>query len=89
MKFNTAMPLVWNVTYLVAVIENEWATELVCTGMLPFMPQVGMMIECGDNVFRQVTTIYWNSLTSELSVKFEDDAKTELALMRTCGWVEF
>lgn len=88
---NSKNPLIWSVVYHVTSIDpdDNWPTILVMSGQLPFIPFIGMKIQCGgDGAYRQVSGVNWSSLTSELLVMFVEDVDCELGLMRTCGWRE-
>lgn len=58
------------------------------TGELPFMPQLGLLMECGDGELRKVHEIYWYvDRPHEIELYFEDEEyKHDTAYYLTGGW---
>lgn len=88
MSKNSDKPMLWNVTYMVAVIETDWETNLVYQGALPFFPSVGMQIDCGEGNCRKVEDVFWLAESAHLAIQFEDETKWTPDVMQSWGWKE-
>ena len=79
-------------------LQTPWPTDLNSAdgidgvdwtkhGEIPFVPSVGMHIDCGDGDLRVVREVYWSAEDpGEISVYFEDDVPRALSYWTRGGW---
>lgn len=79
-------------------LETPWPTDVANPdglealdwfqyGEIPFLPALGMEIDCGDGDFRAVRNVYWNvSHPDTVEVFFEDEMERKLDYWTSGGW---
>jgi hypothetical protein len=71
----------------VANPDDYDAIDWTRRGEIPFLPVVGMHIDCGDGDLRVVRAVYWwASKPDYVEVYFEDDTPRALDFWMSGGW---
>lgn len=71
----------------VANPEGFEATGWTKGGVIPFIPVLGMELDCGDGDFRTVENVYWREeKPDEVAVYFEDETARPLSYWTRGGW---
>lgn len=62
----------------------EWGRH----GQIPFVPAIGLLIDCGEGDYRQIEQVFWNAAEpDEITVHFEDEQFDRTAsFMLASGW---
>lgn len=67
--------------------EGFEAVDWTQDGEIPFLPVIGMYIDCGDGDLRMVKEVYWHAEEpNSVGVYFEDDGPRARQYWQRGGW---